>query len=302
MYKWTEWRTLIPLSLGFYGLTVFVAVELIVSKEPMMRFSIFWTHSSRLIFFQVFIHGLILWSMLYYTPIYYEAVKAFSPLMTGVALFPETFTTAPAAIIVGLIVARTGKYRWALWSGWTITTLGTGLLYLLDVHTSTVSWIFLNIVPGVGCGVLFSAFGSAVPASAPHKDMAFAVTFMSFFRTFGQSIGVAVGGTIFQNQLNHKLLSIESLAPLANQYSTDAASLIQVLKTMPDDQVRTDLVQAYADSLKMIWAVMCGLAFLGLVSSIPVKAYTLTSRIDTKQGFLHIGPKKDIDSNRHVVA
>ena len=44
-------------------------------------------------------------------PLYYEVAKNFNPIESGIAIFPFTFTTAPAAVIVGLIITKTGKYR-----------------------------------------------------------------------------------------------------------------------------------------------------------------------------------------------
>ncbi len=143
----------------------------------MVRFSIFNNWSSRLVYFQTFIHGLLLWSLLYYLPIYYEAVKNYSPIITGIAVFPETFAVAPASVLVGIITSITGKYKWALWVGWILTVLGMGLLYLQDVHTTTVSWVFLNLVPGLGTGILFAGMGMAIPSSAAAKDNAYAVAF-----------------------------------------------------------------------------------------------------------------------------
>jgi Na+/melibiose symporter-like transporter len=55
--------------------------------------------------------------MLYYLPVYYEVAKGFSPTEAGVALFPVTFTTAPAAVVVGLVIAKTDKYRPSVVSG-----------------------------------------------------------------------------------------------------------------------------------------------------------------------------------------
>jgi hypothetical protein len=73
-----------------------------------------------------------------------------SPKMAGVAVFPESFTVCPAAVVVGNIICRTGRYRWSLWSGWIIITIGMGLMYLLDVGTPTRQWVPINIVGGLG--------------------------------------------------------------------------------------------------------------------------------------------------------
>jgi len=82
----------------------------------------------------------------------------------------------------------TGRYRWAIWAGWILTTLGCGLLYLLDVDTRTAAWIFLNLVVGLGTGMLFPSMQFAIQASSSNADLAFAVSMFTFFRSFGQAV------------------------------------------------------------------------------------------------------------------
>lgn len=38
-----------------------------------------------------------------------------------------------------------------------LTTVGSGLLYLLNTDTTVIQWIFLNIPFGIGIGMLFTA-------------------------------------------------------------------------------------------------------------------------------------------------
>jgi MFS family permease len=268
-----------------------------VAKEPMVRFSIFNNLSSKLVYFQTFIHGLLLWSLLYYLPIYYEAVKNYSPIITGIAVFPETFTVAPASIVVGITTSITGRYKWALWVGWILTVLGMGLLYLQDVNTSTVAWVFLNLVPGLGTGILFAGMGIAIPSSAAAIDSAYAVAFFSFFRAFGQGVGVAIGGTIFQNMVQKKLQAYPLLAPFAAEYSKDAAGLVQVIKAMQPGLAKTQLIQAYADSIKVIWVTMCGLASVAMLTCFFVKEYSMDIQLETEQGFKHHGETVDVESS-----
>lgn len=201
---------------------------------------------------------------------------------------PATLTVAPAAVVVGIAVTITGRYRWAIWSGWFLTTLGMGITVLLDVETKTVEWIFLTLVPGLGLGILFPSMAFAVQASSSDADMAFAVALFSFFRAFGQSIGVAVGGVIFQNELRKELLKFPALVSLADEYSQDAASLVQIIKAMPKDlPLRAQIVESYAQALQIVWAVMCAFAGLGLVSSFFTRGLSLDRALVTEQGFLH---------------
>jgi hypothetical protein len=296
LYSWTSWRTLVPLILGASGLIGFVFWEAYGAREPLVRLSIFNNRTGVLGYATTFIHGMILWSLLYYAPLYFEAVKGYSPVVAGVALFPQTFTVAPASVAVGFAITATGRYRWSLWVGWFLTTLGMGLLYLLDVGTSIPAWIFLGLVSGLGLGILFPSMAFAIQAAASSEDIAFAVSFFAFFRAFGQSIGVAVGGSVFQNQMREKLLKFPLLADKAAEYSSDAASLVQIIKSMShDDPQRLPLMHAYADSIKVVWAVMCGLAGLALLLSLGIKGLSLDVALATEQGFKHEEKVKDVE-------
>ncbi|KAH8429032.1 uncharacterized protein LDX57_006703 [Aspergillus melleus] len=279
MYPWSSWRTLVPLIVGGLGLFIFVNYEIYTPSEPMIPHSVFTNRSAVIAFIASSLQGLILWSALYYLPLYYEAVKEFEPILTGVALFPETFTVAPSAIFCGVIITVTGRYRWGLWVGWLLSTIGLGVTCLLKPETSTAGWIFLNITPGLGLGILTAAIVCTVQASSTNRNLTVAVAMVVFFRAFGQAIGIAVGGVIFQNQMKHKLSNYPALAGHAVEYSRDAAALVTVIQGMGDtgeEGIRKgELKEAYTDSLRVIWGVMCAVSGVGLVMSAWVEKYDL---------------------------
>lgn len=111
MYKWSSWRTLVPLLLGLFGLIGFIIYSIYFSSEPLIRGSLFNSSTAITAYFGTFIHGIIVWSMLYYMPLYYEVAKDYDAITSGIALFPVTFTTAPAAVVVGLVITKTGRFR-----------------------------------------------------------------------------------------------------------------------------------------------------------------------------------------------
>ena len=274
-YSWTSWRTLVPLCLGAAGLFGLYFFEEHVASNPIIRTSIFKNRNAAAAYISVVVHGVVVVGSLYYLPLYYEAVKGLSPILSGVALFPETFTVAPGAFIVGTLITRTGHYRWAVWSGWSITTLGLGLLYLLDVNTTTVQWIFLNLVVGLGLGFNYSALGVTLQAATTEEDMTSAVSMFTFFRLLGQALGVVIGGVVFQNQIKTRLSGIPVLEPLADRYASDGAGLAALIRILPESPTKGPLVQAYADSCKTIWVVYCGIAGFALLSSLVIKPLSL---------------------------
>ncbi|KAL2216529.1 putative MFS transporter [Thermoascus aurantiacus ATCC 26904] len=205
MYNWDSWHTLVPLIIGAVGFAVFAFYEYFFASDPIIPYSIFQNRTATVSFIGSLLQGVVLWCALYYMPLYYEAVKEYSPVISGVALFPETFTVAPSA--------------------------GLGLLCILDVNTSIRGWIFLNIVPGIGLCMLFSSLVFAVQASATDENLAIAVAMFSFFRAFESHA--------------RKPARISSACALAVEYSKDAAGLVQVIKVMPDGIDKTNLKQAY---------------------------------------------------------
>ena len=252
--------------------------------EPIVRTAVFKNRNSSIAYILTILHSLIVMALVYYLPLYYQAVQGYTTTITGVAVFPETFTVAPAAMAVGTLISKIGSFRWALWSGFTITVLGLGIMYLLAPGTNIPAWIFLNIVPGLGTGMLYPALQYAVQSSASDEDTASAVSMWSFFRALGQSFGVAVGGTVLQNQLYVKFTAYPALAPQAAEYASDAAALAQVIYGMPpDDQRKVMLVQGYSDALDVLWVVLCGLAGLGLSLSLVVRHVSLDREFKPQQ-------------------
>lgn len=284
LYPWDSWRTLVPLIIGVVGLLIFSIYEYRFATDPIIPPTLFQNLTASVSYAQTVLQGLTLWCALYYLPLYYEAVKGYSPVLSGVALFPQSFTVAPSAIIVGLTITRTGRYRWAIWSGWTISVLGMGLLCYMKPDTSVPGWIFLNLVSGLGLGILFPSLTFAIQASATPENLAMAVGMFAFFRALGQAFGVAVGGVVFQNQMFKNLLRYPGLAEKAAAYSADAAGLVQIIKAMPEGVEKVHLREAYTDSLRIVWAVCCGICGVGLLLGFFIKGYDLDAALTTNQG------------------
>lgn len=201
-------------------------------------------------------------------------------------MLPETLTVAPAGMAVGVAVSFTGRYRWSVWIGWILTTLGAGLLLLLEPGTGTAAWIFINVPIGMGTGMLFPALSLSIQAACTPALNGQAAAFFSFLRTFGQSTGVAVSGVIFQNVLRRELQRLPAYAARAGDYSRDATVLVSVIRAMPGGEAKSQLVGAYNDALQAIYVSMIAFAGFCLVLSVSIKGYSLEQEHVTQQGLI----------------
>ena len=297
MFPWSSWQTLVPLLLGVFGPPTARIFETTAATVTILPLAILRNRTTSISYLCTFVHGVILWSMIYYLPLYFQGVLVYSPVHAGLAALPQSCTVVPCAIATGVIAAAVGKYRWAIWSGWILTAVGCGLLCLLHLGTTKIAWIFLLMLSGIGIGLLYPSLSIAIQASSPQKDVAVAATLFEFFRHLGQCVGVAIGGTIFQNRMQAELRAIPGLADRASQYSGDAASLVVMIRNLPPDAVETlQLKNAFASSFRVIWAVMCGLAGLALIGSLCVQGYGLNQLHITDQGFQDRGRTQEIES------
>lgn len=283
-FPWSAWQTLVPLILGTVGLIAFGLYEWRVPAEPIFPLASLHNYNLSYSLFASCINAIIVYAALYFLPFYFEVVHGYTPVLAGVALFPATLTVAPMAVVAGLIITKTNDFRVLTWVGWIATTVGSGVCVLMDVHTSVPQWFFMTLATGAGLGLLYTSLAILNQAAASRQLMIFAISTFVFARMLGQTLGVGLSGLIFQNQMRANLLKSAAVSSQADELSQDASSLVIKIAGMPAGEEKSELVQAYADSLKVVWAVMCVLSGLAFVASLFVKKVSLTRKHETEYG------------------
>jgi hypothetical protein len=210
------------------------------------------------------------------------AVQFATATESGINLFPVTCFLLPSSAIVSVIITRLGRFRWALYLGWTITTLGSGLGVLMAVrgeNIRTAEWVGIFIVFGLGNGIVLTSVNFAIQSIARAEDCARAASMYAFFRTLGMTMGVAVGGTVFQNMMSKKLVQLSQSADIA----LHAESFIPQLKMLgKDDPTRLAIIEAYCFGFKGIYMVMAGISAVGLLSSLIIKRHSMDQILTSK--------------------
>jgi hypothetical protein len=103
--------------------------------------------------------------------------------------------------------------------------------------------------------MLFSAQGFATQASASNNDLPFAGAMYSFFRAFGQTLGIAISGVVFQNIFKKKILATV-YSVFADSWSRDASLFVQIVKAWSNIReegvMKEAVIIAYIKSLRMV--------------------------------------------------
>ncbi|KAK0618060.1 major facilitator superfamily domain-containing protein [Bombardia bombarda] len=278
MYEWASYQVLVPLLVGPAGLVVFMYYEFNYAAVPIINRRIFNNWDIVASYIMTVFHGMILWS--------------FAVLPSREILLARRLCgcRTPRDVDRGARRYSCRRSRGQDWplslvslGGWMLTTLGAGILLLMGPTTTVAQWIFLNIPIGLGTGMCFPAMALSIQASCDPDLNGQATAFFTFLRGLGEGVGVAISGVIFQNVFKQKLMALPTYAAVADEFSRDATIVIGVINAMPDGVDRADLVQAFSDSLRMIWASLIVYAGICLVLSFTLKGHSLTQEHVTEQ-------------------
>ncbi|KAK8066871.1 MFS-type transporter [Apiospora hydei] len=219
-----------------------------------------------------------IYGQLYYGPLYFLSVKGYSPTHAGLALFPVMFTLVPGSIVTGALVTRLNNYRWAIWTGWVLCAVGSGLTVLWDLDTPVWQWVVTLVIVGFGHGAILNAQNFAAQAMCPPGEGA-AAGMYGFVRQFGTAVGVGIGGSAFQNVMARKL-EWEGL-PLA--LADNAEAFVETLRQLPDGAPeKLRILGAYVYGFHGVLGVYVGAAGLAFFVSLLIKHYDMNKAIDTE--------------------
>lgn len=191
-------------------------------------------------------------------------------------------TLIPAAVVVGRVITRTGMYRWAIWTGWALVSLGTGLTILWNAQTSTSVWVVSLVILGLGHGLLLNALNTASQAVCVPGDEGAAAAMYAFLRSFGMALGVGIGGSVFQNVMKIKLRDLN----LPMDIATNAEAFVNALRqSQPGATLRrANVLDAYVYGFRGVFSFFCGLAGLALVVSTLIKHVKIDKELVTEHG------------------
>ena len=289
VFAWTSAKVICLIVFGTLMIGVFIFTEKRVAKYPLMPLEIFNGRSNIAVFVAGVSQAIAYIGPEYYLPLYFQSVKQASPLRSGVLILPITVSEAVMAIGSGVIMHSTGRYREIIWTGLLLMTLGTGLYITFDTETSIEQLVGLQLIGGVGCGLLFNAPVIAIQNTVSQANTSTATASYGFVRAIATSVSIVIGGVVFQNGMNSRTASLRSAGlseSLTAALSGDqAAANVYIIGSIQNPVQRRAVLDAFAGSLRNIWILYTCIAFVGLIAGAFIKHGDLSKEhTETKTG------------------
>ncbi|KAH6644887.1 major facilitator superfamily domain-containing protein [Boeremia exigua] len=266
-HPWSSWRVILPLVLGILGWVLY-HVQQSYSANPSTPSHLFTNRTSITGFALVFLSSVVLYTISFFLPIYFQGVKLVSPLMSGVYYLPFALAIIPFAGFSGWALSKWGQYIPLHYAGTALVATGAGLLATLDGESSHAAWIGLQIIPSAGIAMIYTAALPSTLAPLKEEDVATATATYSFIRSFGFVWGVTMGGIVFNGQINARvhLVQDEGLqASLRNGAAYAFAAGGERLSEIASSETLEQVISVYAGALRAVWFVVMGVGLLAFV-------------------------------------
>ena len=189
-------------TVGGFILIALVGIALFIwaesrAKEPIVPLQLFRNRTYAASMVATFFAAFAFFGAIIFLPRWFQIVQGYSPTNSGLAALPLMVGLIFSAIASGLIVARTGRYKWLTVGAIILMGVSTALMTQLRADTPVpIVWLWMFIA-GVGVGPTFAVFTLIVQNAVPFNMLGVATANLTFFRQIGGTVALAIVGTIF---------------------------------------------------------------------------------------------------------
>ncbi len=151
--------------------------------------------------------GMVLLSLIIYLPLYIQGVLGESATNSGAVITPLTISLVVGAALSGFVIAKVGRYQAITIIGSVILMIGVFLMTFMSASTSILEVSRNMIIAGVGLGIFFAVLTLAVQNALPRTRLGVGTGAITYLRSVGQTLGVAITGSVVNNVIASDLLN-----------------------------------------------------------------------------------------------
>ena len=247
-------------ALMVVGVALLVAFAFVERRaaEPILPLELFRNRTFSVTSAVGFVVGFALFGGITYLPLYLQIVKAHSPTESRLLLTPMMAGVLVTSIGSGQLISRLGRYKPFPIVGTALMTVAMYLLSGLSVEMPVWQTALYMLLLGFGLGMTMQVLVLAAQNAVPYEQLGVATSGSTLFRQVGGSIGVALFGAIFANQLAANLA--EALPPGTEIPATSP----QLVAQLPP-ALHSVYLDAFAAALEPVFAVAAAVSLVAFL-------------------------------------
>ena len=262
-YPWDNWRIILLfilfglLIIAFIGIQIYKGELATVPPRVLKQRSV-WSSA----WFAACL-GAAFFTMIYYIPIWFQAIKGVTAVKSGIMNLPMVLGLILVSILSGAVVTKVGYYMPFVIASTLFMSVGAGLLTTFQTDTGHSKWIGYQVMFGVGVGFGMQQALIAVQTVLPLKDVPVGTAIIMFSQTLGGALFVSVGQNVFTNEL---IKNVIQTVPDLNPAAVVSVGATQLKNLIPSQDYQQVLV-AYNKTITQVFYVSVATSVLTLLGS-----------------------------------
>jgi MFS family permease len=223
---------------------VFVAVEIKLGEKALVPPRIFTQRSVLAGVFWTMSTSACMMVMLFYIPIWFQAVKNVDAEQSGIMNLPLVLAMVIGVIFSGIAISKFGYYNPFMFAAVVLLSIGAGLLYTFQVDTGHPKWIGYQVIFGLGLGLGLQQANIAVQTCLAPVDVPVGASLLMFSQQLNGALFVSIAETLFSNFLQQNLEKISGI----NAAEVIKAGATALREYVPASKLSEVLVE-YSDAI-----------------------------------------------------
>ncbi|MFF2632852.1 MDR family MFS transporter [Microbacterium sp. NPDC058021] len=298
VFAWWSVETVLMLGGGLLGAALFVLVEL-RSAEPLVPLSLFRDRTFTLAVVASIATGIAMFGAAVYLSQYMQLARGATPTEAGLMTIPMIAGQLIASMGIGALITRSGRWKGYLVVGAVLLIAGATMLATVEYDTDfTLVSIYMFLL-GAGVGMTMQNLVLVVQNTAKPEQIGVASSGVTFFRSLGGTVGVAVMGAALATTVTDLVAErtgdiAAALASLGDQGQVWAAQLqtgaLPQVAAMPE-ALRVVFEDIYANGISRSFLIAVPFAVISLVAiaflpNEPLTRMTTTERMHASEADL----------------
>ena len=266
--SWSAPITIVSLCISFPLFILFGLVEFRFAAEPFAPRRIIFERSLIACYLCNFFSFAGWLAVLFYLPLFFQAVDGLSASQAGVRLLPGIVAGVSGSLFGGLLMQKTGKYYWLTVCAYTTLTIG-------HIPILICTGLGVNSTYGISVGLFIGGFSNGIGvttsligliANASMEDQAVAIACSYLFRSLGSVLGLALSATVVQQSLKTQLKSHLQKGKEAEQIVKKVRESLDYIKLL-EPEVQGVVRNCYGVATTNGFGLMLGLSAFAMLSS-----------------------------------
>lgn len=274
-FEWISWPSLVMAGSTAVLLAVAIVVELRVA-EPVIPLGLFRNRTFTLSVIASISVGVAMFGTAVFLSQYMQLARGATPTESGLLTIPMMAGVLVSSTVIGALVSRRGRWKGFMVTGALLMIAGSLLLSRLEYDTEFWYVGVSMFVLGAGVGMLMQNLVLIVQNTAEVRNLGVATSAVTFFRSLGGTVGVAVMGSILGSVVADRIRSgigglppeqqLEAAQRLAGGAIPQVAALPEFLRVIVESAYGTGVATVFLAAVPLAIVTLVAVAFLPNVS------------------------------------